>query len=254
MAVGKSASWTTGRKSTLGLSASWASISFGRRALRDLPSKANNPVNFVSWLVAIRFVKWLHNCRPTGPQGPGTTESGAYAIDGDTAVRSANALYFLPTDAEWARAAYHDPAGDWLYPTRSNTAPTPATVGSSGDVSNDSPNVANYRNGARWNQQNGNVTTTGSCGPRSTSFYGTYDQGGNIREWTETVSGDSRTVRGGGWHDNEEELRSSTSRTASPTTERNDIGFRIGRSVNGDGDGPDCGSSLRQTHRSTRRH
>ena len=28
----------------------------------------------------LRFANWLHNGQPTGSQGPGTTETGAYAI------------------------------------------------------------------------------------------------------------------------------------------------------------------------------
>lgn len=46
-------------------------------------------------------------------------------------------------------------------------------------------NVINYANGAVWNGVTGNLTTVGSAGPMSASFYGTYDQGGNVTEWTE---------------------------------------------------------------------
>src|SRR5207249_4642352 len=124
---------------------------------------------------------WLHNGKPTGPQGPGTTETGAYTIPGTSVPpRQIGARVFLPTDAQWTRAAYHDPSGDWLYPTRNNIAPVTAMVSSVGDISNPGPNVANYNRGADWNGQDGNVTTVGGAGPLSVSYYGTYDQGGNV--------------------------------------------------------------------------
>jgi formylglycine-generating enzyme required for sulfatase activity len=194
----------------------------------------NKPVNFVSWLDTARYANWLHNGKPTGPQGVATTETGAYdltvANPGTTAVRSPGALWFVPTDAEWARAAFYDPAGDWLYPTRSNTAPAVASATPTGAISNPGLNVANYNDGADWNGQNGNVTTVASGGPDSRSWYGTYDQGGNVREWTETLSGNRRMVRGGSWGDSSTALRSSAATATTVTTENREMGFRVARS------------------------
>src|SRR5262245_17624856 len=39
---------------------------------------ANRPVGHVSFWDAARFANWLHNGQLTGPQGPATTEGGAY--------------------------------------------------------------------------------------------------------------------------------------------------------------------------------
>jgi formylglycine-generating enzyme required for sulfatase activity len=39
----------------------------------------NRPVTWVSWFDAARFVNWLHNGQPTGTEGAGTTETGAYS-------------------------------------------------------------------------------------------------------------------------------------------------------------------------------
>jgi formylglycine-generating enzyme required for sulfatase activity/Leucine-rich repeat (LRR) protein len=61
------------------------------------------------------------------------------------------------------------------------------------------PNSANYSSTARWNGQDGNVTTVGSNG--GPSYYGTYDQSGNNYEWNDMDGsyGASRAVRGGYW-------------------------------------------------------
>ena len=71
---------------------------------------ANRPVNYVSFWDAARFANWLHNGQPTGPQGPGTTEGGAYHDVGNQTLfgRNAGAKFFIPTENEWYKAAYHD--------------------------------------------------------------------------------------------------------------------------------------------------
>ncbi len=85
----------------------------------------NKPVNFVSFLDTMRFVNWLHNGQPIGVQDANTTEAGVYNIDlGFSEVRAAGAKFFIPTENEWYKAAYHQPFADggdtddyWLYPT-----------------------------------------------------------------------------------------------------------------------------------------
>lgn len=198
------------------------------------PNMGDKPVNFVNWYDAIRFANWLHN-----GQGSGDTESGAYTLLGGTPTpsnglsitRNSGAKWWLPSEDEWYKSAYHQPAaqgGDvdnyWLYPTASNSAPTVATADSVGNISNPGTNVANYFFGADWNAQDGNVTTVGSAGPLSNSFYGTADQGGNVREWNESLIGGSfRHVQGGAF----DTLDSRTSMFADPAFEINYIGFRV---------------------------
>ena len=170
-----------------GITRSGVSGSFTYAAKTNM---ANKPVNYVSWYDSIRFANWLNN-----GQGTGSTETGAYTILGGTATpsnglsitRNVGATWFLTSENEWYKAAYYQPAaqgGDadnyWLYPTASNSVPTIATANSVGDISNPGTNVANYNMGADWNSQDGNVTTVGSAGPLSQSFYGTSDQGGNV--------------------------------------------------------------------------
>ena len=45
---------------------------------------AGRPVNYVSYWDSCRFANWLNNGQPTGPQGAGTTETGAYTLNGAT--------------------------------------------------------------------------------------------------------------------------------------------------------------------------
>jgi sulfatase modifying factor 1 len=77
----------------------------------------NHPVTYVGWGDAARFVNWLSNGQPTGPQDNTTTEDGAYTLNGATTgavlyyvLRNKNAKWFIPTDNEWYKAAYYQPA------------------------------------------------------------------------------------------------------------------------------------------------
>lgn len=214
----------------------------GQYTYRVKPDMGDKPVNWVSWNDAIRFVNWLHN-----GQGAGDTESGAYALLGGGIVptnvptRHPDAQWFLPNENEWYKAAYHQPAADggdaddyWLYPTAGNFAPAMATADSIGDISNPGVNVANFNSAADWNGQNGHVTTVGSAGPESESYYGTLDQGGNVLEWTEElVSGSFRTRRGGAFNSGAVDLSALSSIAGIPSSENMFTGFRVARRVNG---------------------
>ncbi len=197
----------------------------------------NKPVNFVSWYDAIRFANWLHN-----NQGAGDTETGAYTLLGSTPTpsnglsitRNPGAHWFLPSEDEWYKAAYYDPTlsggsgAYWHYPTQSNTIPAIATANSIGDISNPGVNVANYDRGADWNSLDGNVTTVGSAGSLSESYYGTSDQGGNVWEWNEdVVFGTFRGARGGSWGGVSGTLAASDHNGTDPTVEVHNVGLRV---------------------------
>jgi len=205
----------------------------------------NKPVNYVSFFDAMRFVNWLENGTPTGAQGLGTTEDGTYTIsDGLSETRASGASYFLPSEDEWYKAAYHQPnsaGGDtddyWPYPTGSNTDPTAVQATSTGDGldpddGSTTPAVGNHANfdlGADWNSQDGNVTTVGTNG--DPSYYGTFDQGGNLWEWNETLIGSNRGLRGGSGGSDISELASSFQSSGEfaggEGVDFFDVGFRV---------------------------
>ena len=86
---------------------------------------ANKPVNYVSFYDALRFANWLNN-----GQGSGDTETGAYTLLGGRRSRTTRSRAtrarssFLPSENEWYKAAYYDPAlaGYFDYPTGSDDA------------------------------------------------------------------------------------------------------------------------------------
>ena len=176
---------------------------------------ANLPVNWVSWGDAARFINWLENGQPTGPEGPSTTETGTYTLSGGTSTTALFAVptptagtvkYWIPTENEWYKAAYYKSGGTnsgyWAYPTQSNSTP-------SHTLSTTGANNANYDQSGTASPNNWPLTPVGyyagSPGP-----YGTYDQGGDLYNFTETkVTQTSDTtgeglyvyvMRGGSFH------------------------------------------------------
>lgn len=215
------------------------------------PNFADKPVTLTAFTSVLRFANWMHNGQPTGLQGATTTEEGAYSLSllppiGEKRLRrNPGAKWFLPSEDEWYKAAYHQPAhqggdGDdyWKYATRSNDLPTMASSNTTGQVLNPGVNVANYGEGADWNGMNGNVTDVGGAGPLSTSFYGTFDQTGNASEWieggNETALDELNVFRGGNWdqfyfesdvYDPEKDISSSLRIMAGHGSSQ--IGFRL---------------------------
>jgi formylglycine-generating enzyme required for sulfatase activity len=195
----------------------------------------DKPVNYVSWYDAARFTNWLHN-----GQGIGSTETGAYTLNGnnDIITKNVGANVWLPSENEWYKAAYYDPTagaggGDnyWAQATRSDAVLTVATANSTGVISNPGANVANHNLGADWNNQNGNVTTVGSAGVAANSYFGTADQAGNVWEYNDAVLNNSlRGVRGGAWDNTSNFLAASARNGGSPTDEHNSWGFRVAAS------------------------
>jgi hypothetical protein len=96
------------------------------------------PAAQITWYEAAAFVNWLNTS--TGHQAAyqltGVTaltlwSSGdAWQLGGENLYRHKDAYYFLPSEDEWYKAAYHQNTGVnadyWDYATGSNTIPTQA--------------------------------------------------------------------------------------------------------------------------------
>ncbi len=203
---------------------------------------ADKPVSNIPWPSVLRFVNWLNN-----GQGDSDTETGAYTLIGngpipanlDTITRNPGAKWFLPNGDEWYKAAYYQPAskggdfdGYWLYATGSNIAPTAALADAVGNVSNPGANVATYGFNSDWGGVNGAMTTVGTAG--NTSYYGTYDQTGNVSEWVEDWApedpvfyGPRRGTFGGSSFSDANYLRSFFYNDAQSALYSPRIGFRV---------------------------
>jgi formylglycine-generating enzyme required for sulfatase activity len=199
---------------------------------------ANRPVNYVSYWSACRFTNWLSNGQPTGAQGATTTERGTYALDGyngadgRTIQRNPGSTWAVTSEDEWYKAAYYKGgstnAGYWDYPTRSDTVP--------GRDLNDVPgNNANYYDGTGpWPIESLYWRTVVGEFQNSPSPYGTFDQGGNVYEWNESIATQgswyaSRDMRGGSWRDGDNCLLASWRFYTDylPTAAFDSFGFRV---------------------------
>ncbi|MCX8496275.1 MAG: SUMF1/EgtB/PvdO family nonheme iron enzyme [Akkermansiaceae bacterium] len=124
---------------------------------------ANRPVVYVSWLGAARFANWMVN-----GQGNGNMENGAYTLNGATGgiiLANAGAQVYIPSENEWYKAAYYNAANSSysLYPNGQNTIAT---------------EDANY---------NSRASTDVGTYAGDPSFYGTFDQGGNVWEYNDAI-------------------------------------------------------------------
>jgi formylglycine-generating enzyme required for sulfatase activity len=182
----------------------------------------NRPVSIVSWGDAARFANWLTNGEKTGSQDMTTTENGSYYLNGATkdadlmkVTRIADGerlpgkkYYFIPTEDEWYKAAYHTKDGVtgnyWDYPTGSNTIP-------SNVLSYTETNNANfYADG--YTIDTPYYRTEVGAFAASPSAYGTFDQGGNVDEWNEAiVNGSCRRQRGGNFYQQVSHLQAAYS-------------------------------------------
>ena len=225
-----------------GISRSGTSGGYSYSAINNGGPSGNRPITYVSWFDAARFANWMQNGQPTGAQGNGTTETGAYTLGGATsgnaAARNPGATFYIPTENEWYKAAYYSPTldagsgGDYAYATQSNTL--------SGNVVGSSANQANYHNGvysvtqsSSYSSSQNYLTDVGAF-TNSASFYGTFDQTGNVSQWNDLdgTAGSSRGDRGGDWTASGAFILSSTNRFArSPSNESDLRGFRLASPV-----------------------
>lgn len=169
------------------------------------------PVVYVNYYDICRYCNWLHyGCPNNGKCELGTTEGtksqGAYDTSDFEEVRSGKkapyesfgkrnkgAIFWIPSEDEWYKAAYYDPekTGNRKYhdyPTRSSDAP--------------SLSEANYMEGTHLSVGEPYYVAPVDSFENAPSYYGTLQQGGNVWEWIEDwqfgIVG-SRGLRGGSW-------------------------------------------------------
>jgi hypothetical protein len=232
----------------------------------------NRPVSFVDFGDAARFSNWMHNGQPTGPQDSSTTEDGAYDLTTGpfgglpvewSVTRKPGALWAIPSDDEWYKAAFYDPRSEaeggppgddhyWGQATQSDAKPGYVAdlnfvnvVDANGKITFADPsNYATY---------NGDDPATG-FGPgsipgigdpwwftevgeweNSPSYYGTFDQAGNVSEWNEAFDqrfgGElpaERGTRGGHYYYSKYMAANTFLITNSPThMGKSELGFRL---------------------------
>jgi formylglycine-generating enzyme required for sulfatase activity len=199
-------------------------------------STGQRPISYVSWFDSARFSNWMSNGQPSGAQVSTTTENGAYNVNGATTgnAMAANATnpntglappFRIPLQNEWYKAAYYSPnyggtgvGGYYRYATQSNSAPG-TTIG-------------NTANQANYNSAFGTATDVGAFSG-SGSFYGTFDQSGNVYQWNDLdgTTGSSRWFRGGAWYNASIKVSSSSIGGNVPSREDSSIGFRLASPV-----------------------
>ena len=175
------------------------------------PQLARHPVVYISFYDLARYANWMHyGCPKGGISRMGTTEGdadhGAYDTRMFEAVRSGEsqptidfgkrnkgALYWIPSDDEWYKAAYYDPTliGSRQYHNYQTRTPDEPDHTQANYMINNTLCV-----GAPF------FTVPVDSFENAKSYYGTLNQGGNVWEWTDDwqygVVG-NRGLRGGSW-------------------------------------------------------
>lgn len=172
----------------------------GSFAYCSKPNYNKKPVVYISWYDLARMANWYHYGKPcTGQSKLGTTEGtnkqGAYdtryfpknyqdSVDYKKLPfgRNKKALYWIPNEYEWYKAAHYDPTRQgqrkyWDYPVRTDDLPNNiAPPGNQHSV--------NYLQETFSIGKPDFLTNVGDY-IYASSYYGTYDQGGNVWEWLE---------------------------------------------------------------------
>ncbi len=185
---------------------------------------ADVPSNSVSWFEAAQFVNYLNTS--TGNPAAYKFSSSTFSVwdvtdtgyDASNPYRNSNAIYFLPTEDEWVKAAYWNGTN---IQTWSNA--------STGDLIEGLPNPT------KWNYSSsvGNEPWNATSGVKELN--NTYNMMGNVMEWTESpwnsgnyLSDSGRGLRGGSYYyDNYGLALSYRDDVVTPDFEHRAVGFRV---------------------------
>lgn len=197
----------------------------------------DRPVNFVSFGDALRFANWLHNGQPTGPQDASTTEDGSYLLNGgvtddqlEDIAREPDATWVVPSEDEWYKAAYHandGATGNYF------SYPMGVDFAISNDLADPDPGAraTYYRHPNDFTIGSPYYRTAVGAHANSASPYGTFDQGGNVAEWNESIPlFNGRGQRGGAYQWGSDELAAWTRAIEFHSSDEfSEIGFRVAR-------------------------
>lgn len=175
-----------------GISRSGSSGAYSYAVMDNSGYSGNRPISYVWAYSAMRFTNWMSNGK-----GSGSTETGAYNLEGRTSGalpdRSPDAGFYIPTSDEWFKSAYYAPTlngnagGYYLRATQSNEMPGNSVGGNPNQANILVPVnlfwTASVTQSASYDPNQNYLTDVGAFSA-SASYYGTFDQHGNVREWT----------------------------------------------------------------------
>jgi len=162
------------------------------------------PASELTWFQAAAFVNWLntstghtiaYQLNATNTALTLWSSAQAWQAGGENLFRNKDAYYFLPSEDEWLKAAYHKNDGVtgnyWNYATGSDSPPLSVRSGTAaGTAVYELPSGVQFPAG---------VNDNGGLSP-----YGTRGQNGNLWEWQELATSginpnfpDNRVIQGG---------------------------------------------------------
>ncbi len=178
-------------------------------------TSGSQAVNNDSWDEAAQFVNWLNTSSGYAPAYNFDAE-GTFSLwdvgeqSATSAYRHKDAIYVLPSEDEWTKAAYWNGSEMQTYSTPGDSDLSDMNVNINGDA----------------------VWEVGSGG--SVELNGTYDMMGNVWEWnesafdgTDNVAGETRVIRGGAFYYGVGGIGFDSRRRFEELTENDSIGFRV---------------------------
>ncbi len=211
------------------------------------PDWANRPVNYISWANTVRFANWLHNGQPTGVQDLTTTEDGSYLLNGAmtneelaTVTRKPDWRWAVPNEDEWYKAAYFDSSDSTYHNYATGSDDVPGFITRYHELSGtgepyieggiDPGNYATHNMVASFGTNAPYYRTVVGEWENSASPYGTYDQYGNVKELTETLSAIDPNyfiLRDVSMHFQDRGGRSDYRTRREPNYRQDSVGFRV---------------------------